>query len=940
MSIKSEDSAVSEIVGTILLLVIAISSFSVVYTDVLSEDGPSTETYATIIGKIEAEDLVFEHRRGETLDLDSIVILTIAGQRQPPRTLRELLDQSSQSDYLWNIGERISIPLQSFGIGPDENVRVAGEIYDEGSNSLIFWGVLRDGYTLSEFGKGGLWHFNESYWDGTPGEVKDSSGNGNHGTARNGANTTDDVVSPLANRSGIFNVADDNDYVEVKNAFALNITDVITMEAWVKPFLDTYGTTELLDQFGFTPYMVGLPSNQNIYAIVSEDQSQDGVVQTVNLTPHKPLSPESIIDIEYNIAEGHTPKVIRPMIAHVSGDIFVVAYNNRSENNNLSVHIKTFNISSNGSIEFTGNQIIDNRESNIGEPNRPSIIKVSDFGSYSILAVAYGINSSDHPSVGIIRTINISYDGNIEFTGETANFDDVEGYGPSIIHVAGDLFAIAYRNTSNLGVVKTFNITSDGTITYTGQEFIYDDKTNVIDPNMPSIVKVSDMDSYGVFAIVYGSYIDNTKPAEGIIKTLKIYYSNGTIVSTGFEKKFENSDCFNPYIIYHTEDYYVIAYDTLPKANSKGIYLTIQIADNGKIINIGTKVTFDEDRCHDPCVLKISERGFAIVYESIAGGNGHPGYLKTFQLEYPSDQYSIGIYKLGSYGIYANPTKVYVNINNNTINAPIIPNAWNYIVLTYDQNYIKVYVNGIQKNSAPLTVPINTTNSNLIIGDLFYGLIDEVGIYNYVLSDQEVYEHFKQFAPIIISNVISSEITYNSAKITWDTNIAGDSVVRYGTTIPPTNTESDASMVTSHSIILTNLLASTTYYYQVESTEEDGITIIDNNGGRYYTFTTENRAPNVPRLPKPNDGRKNVKTTVTLSWIGGDEDGDIVTYDVYLEANNPNPTTKVSANQSSEFYNPDPDLNYQTTYYWQIIAWDDKGASTAGPIWSFKTGNN
>jgi hypothetical protein len=651
------------------------------------------------------------------------------------------------------------------------------------------------------------------------------------------------------------------------------------------------------------------------------------------------MSADNIIDIEYDLAEGHTPKVIRPIIAHVSSDIYVVAYNNKTEGKNLSVYLKTFNISSNGSIEFTGNQIFDDRESDIGEPNRPSIVKVSDFGSYRILAVAYGVNASNHPSVGIIRTINISYDGNIEFTGEEAYFDDYEGYGPSIIHVAGDLFAIAYRNTSNLGVIKTFNITFNGSITYTGKEFIYDDKTNIKDPNMPSIVKVSDLDSYGVFAIVYGSYIDNTKPAEGIIKTLKIYYSNGTIISTGFEKKFENSDCFNPYTIYHIEDYYIIAYDTLPKANSKGIYITVQIADNGKIISIGKKVTFDEDRCHDPVVLKISERGFAIVYESIAGGSGHPGYLKTFQVEYPSDLYSIGIYKLGSYGMYANPTKVHVNINSNTIDAPIIPNAWNYIVLTYDRNQMKVYVNGLLKNSAPLTEAINITDSNLIIGDLFYGLIDEVGIYDYVLSSLEVYEHFKQFAPIIISNVISSEITYSSANITWDTNIVGDSVVRYGTTTPPTNTESDVSMVTSHSIILTNLLASTTYYYEVESTEEDGITIIDNNGGRYYTFTTENRAPNVPRLPKPNDGRKNVKTTVILSWIGGDEDGDDVTYDVYLDINDP-PTTKVSANQSFEFYDPDPDLEFDTKYYWQIIAWDDKGATTSGPIWSFTTRHN
>jgi hypothetical protein len=367
--------------------------------------------------------------------------------------------------------------------------------------------------------------------------------------------------------------------------------------------------------------------------------------------------------------------------------------------------------------------------------------------------------------------------------------------------------------------------------------------------------------------------------------------------------------------------------------------MPIEIGENGDIICIGLSVTFDENRCHNPIALKLSQRGFAVVYESIAGGSGHPGYLRTFQLEYPSDLYSIGIYKYGSYGIYANPNKVFVNINTKTINASITANAWNHVVLSYDRNQIKLYVNGLLKSYTPLTEKINTTDSNLIIGDIFYGLIDEVAIYDKVLSSEEIYNRFKEFAPIIISNVNTSDITYNSARITWETNTPGNSVIRYGIIEPPTDTVTDNSMVESHSITLTGLLPSTTYYYEVQSTDADGITIIDNNGGRYYTFTTENRAPNEPRLPNPSDGRKNVKIDADLNWVGGDEDGDEVTYDVYLGTTNP-PVTKVSANQSAQTYDPDPDLEHDKTYYWKIIAWDSNGASTEGPIWSFKTKKN
>jgi hypothetical protein len=52
------------------------------------------------------------------------------------------------------------------------------------------------------------------------------------------------------------------------------------------------------------------------------------------------------------------------------------------------------------------------------------------------------------------------------------------------------------------------------------------------------------------------------------------------------------------------------------------------------------------------------------------------------------------------------------------------------------------------------------------------------------------------------------------------------------------------------------------------------------------------------------------------------------------------PLTKVSANQSAEYSNPEPDLQYDTNYYWQIIAWDNHGASAVGPIWNFTTQND
>jgi hypothetical protein len=97
-----------------------------------------------------------------------------------------------------------------------------------------------------------------------------------------------------------------------------------------------------------------------------------------------------------------------------------------------------------------------------------------------------------------------------------------------------------------------------------------------------------------------------------------------------------------------------------------------------------------------------------------------------------------------------------------------------------------------------------------------------------------------------------------------------------------------------------------------------------------------NQPPYEPSNPYPEDGTEYVPLNLTLSWTGGDPDSDdTVTYDVYFEKDNPTPHL-VSKNQTVTFYIPG-NLNQLHTYYWKIVAWDNHGASTAGPIWHFST---
>jgi len=99
----------------------------------------------------------------------------------------------------------------------------------------------------------------------------------------------------------------------------------------------------------------------------------------------------------------------------------------------------------------------------------------------------------------------------------------------------------------------------------------------------------------------------------------------------------------------------------------------------------------------------------------------------------------------------------------------------------------------------------------------------------------------------------------------------------------------------------------------------------------------QNTPPNIPSSPSPANHATDGSINADLSWTGGDPDaGDIVTYDVYFGTSPTEPMAMVSHNQTGTSYAPGT-LAYNTTYYWKIVATDNHGASTTGPLWDFTT---
>lgn len=87
----------------------------------------------------------------------------------------------------------------------------------------------------------------------------------------------------------------------------------------------------------------------------------------------------------------------------------------------------------------------------------------------------------------------------------------------------------------------------------------------------------------------------------------------------------------------------------------------------------------------------------------------------------------------------------------------------------------------------------------------------------------------------VISGVTASSLTRSSATIQWTTSKPADSQVEYGTSAAYGSTTGlNSSLVTSHSVTLTNLLANTLYHYRVRSKDSSGNQAVSQD----FVFTT------------------------------------------------------------------------------------------------------
>jgi hypothetical protein len=721
---------VSEIIGTLTLLIIAVSVFSLVYVSVLTNLNPSSEKIVNISGTMENGNIILEHKGGESLPLETKFKIRIGNYdifsfelNDENVTLLTSEGANGKINNFWDISEQLFYYDENFTAIDEDGPKIEVFIIDVDTNSLKLVGTLQDGFTI-EGNKGGIWLFEEEETSLT---AIDSSRNNNNGTlglrirsifipTLNGPQRINNSNGGIVNNSLLFDGI--YDVVNVPDCWGLDISDNLTIEAWLNPNdVRTVDTIDFSEDFGYNPFIINI--SNNIKAIAFIEQGKGGSLKTVNIT-----SKGDISNVNFNNYYNFEPtnNSADPNIIHISGNNYVIAY---TSSNHKKGYVISVEIKNNGSITQPFNDSIE------FDPNacyNPFLVKISD----NMFAVTYQGSGSD----GYIKTYSITNDGDIGNTETDVEIFDTDNCNqPKIINLEGENYSIVYSGKNYDGYIKTYEIKNDGMISDTEIDVFEFDTVDCYWPNIINLAQET-------YAIVYN---DNspTTGGQGIIKTLQINTDGVIVKAVNDSYIFETDRCLKPNISHILDDNYLISYEG---SSQDGYIITLEMTLDGTINStITNPVIFNPSKeeigrvtqGNEPKIIRISDYVFAVSYRD---QSPHPGTVLTIRvIDGIIPVHTRGIYKAGSYGLFANHTHVLAIINDEIVTESI--SGWGHIALTYDGINMRLYFNGSLIKTHPYSSSITLSSSNLLLGTFYKGIMDEVAIYDIALTEEQINDH-------------------------------------------------------------------------------------------------------------------------------------------------------------------------------------------------------
>lgn len=639
MNVKKDRSmfkkyAVSEILGTILLLVMAIAIFTSVYFFVIDQSTNSNDRIppsSSIAGLTSGgQHIILEHRGGEDVSLESQIVLLIGGKGYT-FTVGDLMDLESKNDGAWNIGEKLV-----FSSVDITDLQVEVTITDTESNSIIMSGVLQEGELLEipyvitldatevKSQEAKLWmRYNFRNDSGEVRFIYKTEGGtwiNTSWTSFSGNGTYGELISGLTPKIVyIFKAQLRYNTTQLEG----NEKSLLTWSTKIGVWHFDEGTGGIaFDSSGRenhgtingAQWTTGVNSSGLFLGGIDDYVS---VVDSESFDITEQISIESWIKPQNNTG-GYSGEIIGVLDAsefgslycyesdmvQVSGNIYAIGYRGTGNDGMIT----TIKVENNGKISESQ---IDTFEFDTTNCYEPKLLHISG----EIFAIAYGGSGDD----GFIITIRIDAKGQISKSIiDLLEFDTSHGRDPDIIKVNGNIFAVAYTGNGYDGYLKTLEISDDGDIKDTVIDTLLFDSEFIGSSQNFKLLQISG----NFFAIVY------TNPdSDGFIKTVEIA-NDGQIKDTVIDTfAFDIFDGFEPNIIHIDSDIYAIAYGGF---NSIGIITTIEIQSNGKITKSNIdKELFDDTYGREPIITHISGSVYAIIYR----GYENDGYIRTLSIQ-------------------------------------------------------------------------------------------------------------------------------------------------------------------------------------------------------------------------------------------------------------------------------------------------------------------
>jgi len=277
--------------------------------------------------------------------------------------------------------------------------------------------------------------------------------------------------------------------------------------------------------------------------------------------------------------------------------------------------------------------------------------------------------------------------------------------------------------------------------------------------------------------------------------------------------------------------------------------------------------------------------------------------------------------------------------------APIcaLDTEWHHFAVTYDGEGGTWYLDGEEAGSeagAIATIEQVRIGAKLSDSHYFPGLVDDVRIYNSVLTPYEIKSltaGHKAYDPTPPDGALYKDRWVSLGWFPGDTAASHDVYfgIRFDDVSNGTGKTFQGNQTDLHFVIgfpgnplPDGLVPGTTYYWRIDEVEADGIT---KHTGDVWSFWL---APPTAYDPDPPDGAEFVgPNDVILSWTRG---FDAKLHTIYFGDNFDDVNNAAGgAPQGLTTYAPGP-LELEKVYYWRIDEFDAV-ATYKGDIWSFTT---